>query len=91
LNLAIEQNLEQIVDLLIMEQVRWNLSGLWQYLCSVFSLGMLSWTLNISKEERDHALHIIRWGFCYEPEQRITATESPTDPSFNYIMGLHVV
>lgn len=41
---------------------------------------------DIDKDERGHALHLIRRGFCYDAKQRITATEMLAHPSFNYIM-----
>jgi hypothetical protein len=41
---------------------------------------------DIGEEERAHALHLIRRGFCYDAKERITATEMLAHPSFKYIM-----
>lgn len=38
------------------------------------------------RDERDLALAVMRKGFCYDPEQRITAEQLLEDPSFNALM-----
>ena len=43
----------------------------------------------ISKEERDHVLSIVRRGWCYQPEHRVTLAELLEDSSFKELMALY--
>ncbi|KAI1772993.1 kinase-like protein [Hypoxylon cercidicola] len=44
---------------------------------------------DICQDERQHALAVMRKGFEYIPEKRITATEMLEDPSFNALMAYY--
>ncbi|KAN0069366.1 Serine/threonine-protein kinase [Elaphomyces granulatus] len=43
----------------------------------------------VSSVERNHLLNIMSKGFCYSPEDRLSATELLQDPSFQAIMEIH--
>ena len=46
---------------------------------------------DICQDERKHALSIMYRGFCYTPENRITAAQLLEDHSFNALMSYYIV
>jgi serine/threonine protein kinase len=45
---------------------------------------------DICRDEREHALSIMRRGFSCSPERRITATQLLQDPSWNALMSYYI-
>ena len=44
---------------------------------------------DVSPEERGHAVLVLRRGFSYVPEERLSAAELLLDPSFNALLASH--